>query len=137
MSHGTIYTFKNYFVTMFSVFSFQFSVSATISSIQIHPMSLWSLNFPCFPSHTWRAWNEKEIVVVIPNSRLYISVLLFQAFTEEITMTISYNQVTLHRSIMMSPKKTCRTTQAPSLFNFISDYFDVFKYKTESNVYYI
>ena len=25
-SHGTIHTFKNYFVTMFSVFSFQFSV---------------------------------------------------------------------------------------------------------------
>ena len=63
-------------------------------------MSLWSLNFPCFPSHTWRAWNEKEIVLVIPNSRLYVSLLLFQAFIEEITVTISYNQVTLHRPIM-------------------------------------
>ena len=31
-SHDTIYTFKNYFATVFSVFSFQFS--ATISSIQ-------------------------------------------------------------------------------------------------------
>ena len=30
-SHDTIYTFKNYFTTVFSVFSFQFS--ATISSI--------------------------------------------------------------------------------------------------------
>ena len=36
-SHGTIYTFKNYFATVFSVFSFQFSVSATISSIQTDP----------------------------------------------------------------------------------------------------
>ena len=36
-SHSTIYTFKNYFVTVFSVFSFQFSISATISSIQTDP----------------------------------------------------------------------------------------------------
>ena len=34
-SHDTIYTFKNYFATVFSVFSFQFS--ATISSIQTDP----------------------------------------------------------------------------------------------------
>ena len=33
-SHDTIYTFKNYFITMFSVFSFQFLT--TISSIQTH-----------------------------------------------------------------------------------------------------
>ena len=33
-SHDTIYTFKNYFVTVFSIFNFQFS--ATISSIQTH-----------------------------------------------------------------------------------------------------
>ena len=32
--HDTIHTFKNYFATVFSVFSFQFSVSAIISSIQ-------------------------------------------------------------------------------------------------------
>ena len=37
-SHDTIYTFKYYFTTVFSVFSFQFS--ATISSIQTHPMCL-------------------------------------------------------------------------------------------------
>ena len=36
-SHGTFHTFKNYFVTVFSVFSFQFSVSTTISSIQTYP----------------------------------------------------------------------------------------------------
>ena len=36
-SHSTIYTFKNYFATVFSVFSFQFSVSAIISSIQTDP----------------------------------------------------------------------------------------------------
>ena len=36
-SHDTIHTFKNYFATVFSVFSFQFSVSATISSIQMDP----------------------------------------------------------------------------------------------------
>ena len=36
-SHGTIYTFKNYFTTVFFVFSFQFSISATISSIQTDP----------------------------------------------------------------------------------------------------
>ena len=36
-SHGTFHTFKNYFATMFSVFSFQFSISATINSIQIDP----------------------------------------------------------------------------------------------------
>ena len=33
-SHGTIHTFKNYFATVFSIFSFQFLVSATISLIQ-------------------------------------------------------------------------------------------------------
>ena len=38
-SHGTFHIFKNYFATVFSVFSFQFSVSATISSIQTEPMS--------------------------------------------------------------------------------------------------
>ena len=32
--HGTIHIFKNYFTTMFSVFGFQFSVSAKISCIQ-------------------------------------------------------------------------------------------------------
>ena len=32
-SHGTIHTFKNYFVTVFLVFSFQFSA---ISGIQTH-----------------------------------------------------------------------------------------------------
>ena len=36
-SHDTIYIFKNYFATVFSVFSFQFSV--TISSIQTGPIS--------------------------------------------------------------------------------------------------
>ena len=36
-SHGTFHTFKNYFATVFSVFNFQFSVSATISSIQTDP----------------------------------------------------------------------------------------------------
>ena len=35
-SHDTIYTFKNYFATVFSVFSFKFS--ATISSIQTDPL---------------------------------------------------------------------------------------------------
>ena len=36
-SHGTFYTFKNYFATVFSVFSFQVSISVTISSIQTDP----------------------------------------------------------------------------------------------------
>ena len=36
-SHDTIYTFKNYFVIVFSVFSFQFS--AIINSIQTHLLS--------------------------------------------------------------------------------------------------
>ena len=36
-SHDIIYTFKNYFATVFSIFSFQFS--ATISSIQTDPLS--------------------------------------------------------------------------------------------------
>ena len=35
-SHDTIYTFKNYFTTIFSVFSFQFS--ATINLIHTHPI---------------------------------------------------------------------------------------------------
>ena len=39
-SHGTIHIFKNYFATVFSVFRFQFSVSATISSIQTDPKEL-------------------------------------------------------------------------------------------------
>ena len=38
-SHGTIYTFKNYFATVFLVFSFQISISAKISCIQIDPQS--------------------------------------------------------------------------------------------------
>ena len=38
-SHGTIHTFKNYFATVFLVFSFQFSVSVTISSIQTDPFA--------------------------------------------------------------------------------------------------
>ena len=42
-SHDTLYTFKNYFATMFSVFSFQFS--ATISSIQIHPILFFLLHY--------------------------------------------------------------------------------------------
>ena len=37
--HGTIHTFKNYFTTMFSFFSFQFS---TISDIQTDPNCLLS-----------------------------------------------------------------------------------------------
>ena len=37
--HDTIYTFKNYFATVFSVFSFQFQFSATINSIQTDPLS--------------------------------------------------------------------------------------------------
>ena len=36
-SHDTIHTFKNYFTTVLSVFSFQFLVSATISLIQTDP----------------------------------------------------------------------------------------------------
>ena len=32
-SHDTIHAFKNYFVTVLSVFSFQISISATISTI--------------------------------------------------------------------------------------------------------
>ena len=43
-SHDTIYTFKYYFATVFSVFSFQFST--TISSIQTHPKCCcWEENF--------------------------------------------------------------------------------------------
>ena len=47
-SHGIIHTFKNYFATMFSVFRFQFSVSATISSIQTDPKSLRPCPFTLF-----------------------------------------------------------------------------------------
>ena len=36
-SHDTIHIFKNYFAIVLSVFSFQFLVSATISSIQTDP----------------------------------------------------------------------------------------------------
>ena len=39
-SHDTIHAFKNYFATVLSVFSFQFSVSATINSIQTDPKRL-------------------------------------------------------------------------------------------------
>ena len=38
-SHGTIHTFKNYFTSVLSVFSFQFLVSTTISLIQTDPIS--------------------------------------------------------------------------------------------------
>ena len=41
-SHGTSYTFKNYFVTVFLVFNFQFS---TISDIQIDPYFLEKMNY--------------------------------------------------------------------------------------------
>ena len=40
-SHDTIHTVKNYFATVFLVFSFQFSVLATISSIQTDPNLFW------------------------------------------------------------------------------------------------
>ena len=43
-SHDTIYTFKNYFITVFSVFSFQFSISTTINSIQTDPKSVLTLS---------------------------------------------------------------------------------------------
>ena len=39
-SYDTIHTFKNYFAIVFSVFSFQFSVSTTISSIQMDLQSM-------------------------------------------------------------------------------------------------
>ena len=46
-SHDTIHMFKNYFITVFLVFNFQFSVSITISSIQTDPnlsiTSLWCI----------------------------------------------------------------------------------------------
>ena len=40
-SHDIIHIFKNYFATILSVFSFQFSVSATISSIQTDPIAFF------------------------------------------------------------------------------------------------
>ena len=43
-SHDTIHTFKNYFATVLSVFSFQFSVSVTLSSIQTAP--IWMVGSP-------------------------------------------------------------------------------------------
>ena len=46
-SHGTIRTFKNYFAIIFSVFSFQFSVSVTISSIQIDLKSYFLILILC------------------------------------------------------------------------------------------
>ena len=41
-SHGIIHTFKNYFATVLSVFSFQFSISTTINSIQTDPETFFS-----------------------------------------------------------------------------------------------
>ena len=38
-SYSTIHTFKNYFASVLSVFSFQFLVSTTISLIQTNPIS--------------------------------------------------------------------------------------------------
>ena len=46
-SHGTIHIFKNYFATVFSIFSFQFSVSTTISSIQTDSKSPFGYNLFC------------------------------------------------------------------------------------------
>ena len=43
-SDGTIHTFKNNFVTVFLVFSFQFSVSTTISLIQTKPICLYKIS---------------------------------------------------------------------------------------------
>ena len=62
-SHNTIYTFKNYFTTVFSVFSFQFSV--TISSIQTDPIS------QCIPSY---ANSFKHITIL-----LYIYIYIYNS----------------------------------------------------------
>ena len=55
-SHGTIHTFKNYFITVFSIFNFQFSVSAIINLIQTDPkcvtMQPWVSNSLFLPSFT-------------------------------------------------------------------------------------
>ena len=41
-SHSIIHTFKNYFATVLSVFSFQISISPTINSIQTDPETFFS-----------------------------------------------------------------------------------------------
>ena len=48
-SHGTIYIFKNYFITVFSIFSFQFSTVSKRTwkenSIQTHASYIPSINY--------------------------------------------------------------------------------------------
>ena len=58
-SHGTIHVFKNYFATVLSVFSFQFSVSATINSIQTDPEGQCNFSIP-IPSH---GFEKNEMLV--------------------------------------------------------------------------
>ena len=58
--HNTIYTFKNYFAIVFSVFSFQFSV--IISSIQTDPIlcycDSWTIIF------TWSHYFYLHLIIV-------------------------------------------------------------------------
>ena len=59
-SHGTIYTFKNYFATVFSVFNF-----SKISPIQTDPYCHSNWGFRVYKNlnlgkrlHTWETWRE-------------------------------------------------------------------------------
>ena len=60
-SHSTIHTFKNYFATVFSVISFQFS---TISGIQIEPQCTL-VNSSCLDNFSpiWSIWSIQSTSV--------------------------------------------------------------------------
>ena len=47
-SHGTIYTFKNYFATVFSVFSFQFQQNKFYPNRPLHLQKVSQLLIPIF-----------------------------------------------------------------------------------------
>ena len=60
-SHDTIHTFKNYFVTVLLVFSFQFSVSAIISSIQTDPLRSMQLKMLLSHDHQLNASDAQQL----------------------------------------------------------------------------
>ena len=65
--YNIIYTFKNYFATVFSVFSFQFSISATISSIQMDPYTLPNRHSCKTFRQTWSEKIQHIILTYLPH----------------------------------------------------------------------
>ena len=77
-SHDTIYTFKYYFATVFSVFSFQFS--ATISLIKTHPLLYISSMLLLTIGH----FNSFLSICITEDILMFSMILMRETFNEEV-----------------------------------------------------